>query len=99
MHTWKRFVICWGLPTKPFSGFHEILRTTVEWLHGLELLAEDPDTEMPHSVLELVGSVLPGWDAEDLVEFLEGKFFGLGHEEEHQEPASEAPGGVPATFV
>ena len=51
---------------------------------------------MPHGVLDLVGSVLPGRDAEDLVEFLQRELLGLGHEEEHQEPADETPSSVPA---
>ena len=46
-------------------------------------------------ILQLIATVCPGGDAEDLVEFLEGEGLGLGEEEQDEDPSDEAPGGVP----
>ena len=51
---------------------------------------------MPYRILGLVARVLPCANPKDLVKFFKGKRFGLGDEEEYEEPADYAPRGVPA---
>jgi hypothetical protein len=68
----------------------------VERRQRLELLTQDPDSEVPQRVLELVRRMFPGRDGEDLVQLLQRQGLGLGHEEQDQHPADQAPGRVPA---
>lgn len=50
------------------------IRALVEWWQWLKVLPKNPNAEVPQRVLNLVGGVLPGWDGEDLVQFLKGEF-------------------------
>lgn len=68
----------------------------VEGRQRLEILPQNPDSEMPQRVLELVARVLASRDGEDLVQFLERQGLGFRHEEQDQEPADQTPGRVPA---
>jgi hypothetical protein len=65
--------------------FHKLLRTFVEFRQRLEFLSKDPDAEMPDSISDLVGSVLPGWDGEDLVQFFQSESYIKGEKSVSEE--------------
>jgi hypothetical protein len=50
-----------------------VLCTLVKLGERLQLLAKNPNTEVPGSILELVRGMLPRRDGEDLIQLFQGK--------------------------
>jgi hypothetical protein len=49
------------------SLLREMPSKLVETWHAVQLLAQDPDTEVPESILDLVRGMLCGWYRKDLI--------------------------------
>ena len=64
----------------------------VQRLHRLDAHAKYVLLKVMRECLELVRSMFSRWYREDLIEFFQGKCFGLGDEEEDEHEANQAGG-------
>ena len=61
------------LPGRIVANLRKMLYTLVEIGNRIQFLSQDPNPEVPNSILELVRGMLPGQNREHLVHFLQGQ--------------------------
>jgi len=59
------------------------------------MLPQDPDSEMPDRVSQLVAHMLARADAKHLIELFKGQGLGLRNEQQDETPKDQTPCSVP----